>query len=176
MNLLPALYPGRLHLLLAASPARHELVNTVIARLACEGPLRILDGGNCFQAHRIARLLRRQTSNLNEALGNIHIARAFTCYQSWALLSETSALPLPLLALDLLTTFYDESVPFPERQRLLRSCLSQLHRLSRRAPVLVSAGIPTQNQPNELINLLEDAADEVWRLEIQPPLEPLRLF
>lgn len=176
MNLLPALYPGRLHLLLAASPARHELVNTVIARLACGGPLRILDGGNCFQAHRIARLLRRQTPNLNEALANIHIARAFTCYQSLALLSETPALPLPLLALDLLTTFYDESVPLPERLRLLRSCLSQLHRLSRRAPVLVSAGTPAQNQPNELITLLEDAADQVWRLETRPPLEPLRLF
>lgn len=176
MNSLPALYPGRLHLLLAASPTRHELVNTVIARLACGGPLRILDGGNCFQAHRIARLLRRQTSSLNTALENIHIARAFTCYQSLALLSKMPALPLPLLALDLLTTFYDESVPLPERQRLLRGCLSQLHRLSRRAPALVSMDTPKQNQPGELASLLEDAADQVWRLETQPPLEPLRLF
>lgn len=176
MNSLPALYPGRLHLLLAASPARHELVNTVIVRLACSAPLRVLDGGNCFQAHRVARLLRRQTPELNTALGNIHIARAFTCYQSLALLSEMQALPLPLLALDLLTTFYDESVPLSERQRLLRGCLSQLHRLSRSAPVLVSVGMPPESQPYELVNQLENAADQVWRLETQASPEPLRLF
>jgi hypothetical protein len=176
MNSLPALYPGRLHLLLAASPTRHELVNTVIVRLACGGPLRILDGGNCFQAHRIARLLRRQTSDLQTALGNIHIARAFTCYQSAALLAETPALPLPVLALDLLTTFYDENTPLHERQRLMGGCLSQLRRLSYRAPVLVSTGIPAESQPHELLTRLEDAADQVWRLEAQPPPEPLRLF
>ena len=55
MNNLPALYPGRLHLLLALQSARFELVNALVARLACSGPLLVLDGGNCFQAHRLAR-------------------------------------------------------------------------------------------------------------------------
>jgi hypothetical protein len=51
-----------------------------------------------------------------------------------------------------------------------------LHRLSERAPVLVSAGMPAESQPQELLTRLEDAADQVWRLETQLPVEPLRLF
>ena len=72
MQTLPALYPGQLHLLLAARPTRYELVNALIARLAAGGQLLVLDGGNCFQAHRIARLLRRSTPHLEATLNNIH--------------------------------------------------------------------------------------------------------
>ena len=176
MNTLPALYPNQLHLLVAARPARHELVNTMIARLARSGPQRLLDGGNCFQAHRIARLLRRDTSDLSAALGGIHIARAFTCYQVATLLAETPALPIPTLVLDLLTTFHDENVPLHERQRLLMVSLDHLRRLSHQAPTLLSVALESADTSTELLALLEEAADQVWRFEPQPPAEPLRLF
>jgi hypothetical protein len=195
MDHLPALYPQQLHVLLALRPARFELVNALIARLACAGPLLVLDGGNCFQAHRLARLLRRHTPHLQAALSNIHIARAFTCYQVVALLAETPALPVPTLVLDLLSTFHDESVPLRERRRLLESSLLELRRLSSRAPTLVSAApeasdLRSENNPRfsslgtggngegsaELLNLLEEAADQLWRLEPAPIPQPLRLF
>jgi len=174
MNTLPALYPGQLHLLLALRPVRFELVNTLIARLAHSGPVLVLDGGNCFQAHRLARLLRRHTPHLETALGNIHIARAFTCYQVLTLLAETPAVPVPTLVLDLLATFQDENVPLYERRRLLEAVLEHLQRLSSRAPTLVSTALEVAD--GELLELLEEAADQVWRFEPQPPVLPLRLF
>lgn len=176
MNNLPALYPEQLHLLLAPRPARFELVNALITRLAHTGPLLVLDGGNCFQAHRLARLLGRHTSNLEAALDNIYVARAFTCYQVLALLSETPAAPVPTLVLDLLSTFHDESVPLRERIRLLDASLLELHRLSSRAPTLVSAALETRELSGELLERLEESADQVWRLEPQPSPQPLRLF
>ena len=176
MNNLPALYPEQLHLLLAPRPARFELINALITRLAHTGPLLVLDGGNCFQAHRLARLLGRHTSNLEAALNNIYVARAFTCYQVLALLSETPAAPVPTLVLDLLSTFHDESVPLRERIRLLDASLLELHRLSSRAPTLVSAALETRELSGELLERLEESADQVWRLEPQLPPQPLRLF
>jgi hypothetical protein len=176
MKTLPALYPNQMHLLAAARPARYELVNTAIARLASSGPVRLLDGGNCFQAHRIARLLRRSTPDLNSALSNIHIARAFTCYQVVTLLAETPAVPVPTLVLDLLTTFQDENVPLHERRRLLVVSLDHLRRLSHRAPTLVSVSLEGADLSGELLGLLEEAVDQQWRFEPQPPAEPLRLF
>ena len=176
MDNLPALYPEQLHLLLALRPARFELVNTLIARLACAGPLLVLDGGNCFQAHRLARLLGRHTSNLEAALGNIYVARAFTCYQVLTLLAETPAASVPTLVLDLLSTFHDESVPLSERRRLLEASVQQLRRLSSRAPTLVSAALETKDLSGELLERLEESADQVWRLEPQLSPQPLRLF
>ena len=176
MKTLPALYPNQMHLLVAARPARHELVNATIARLACSGPVRLLDSGNCFQAHRIARLLRRSTSALSSALGNIHIARAFTCYQVVTLLVETPAVPVPTLVLDLLTTFQDENVPLHERRRLLAVSLSHLRRLSQRAPTLVSVALEGADLSAGLLDLLEEAADQKWRFETAPSAEPLRLL
>jgi hypothetical protein len=176
MKNLLALYPNQMHLLVAARPARYELVNTTIARLACSGPLRLLDGGNCFQAHRVARLLRRSTPDLHSALGNIHIARAFTCYQVVTLLVETPAVAIPTLVLDFLTTFQDESVPLHERRRLLTESLRHLRRLSQRAPTLVSVALEGTHPSAELLSLLEEAADHEWRFEPQPSAEPLRLL
>jgi hypothetical protein len=50
-----------------------------------------MDGGNRFDAHQIARYIRRQSSQLDAILGRIAIARAFTCYQMAALLAEQEA-------------------------------------------------------------------------------------
>jgi hypothetical protein len=176
MHTLPALYPGQLHLLLAARPARHELVNALIAHLAANGQVLILDGGNCFQAHRIARLVRGNTPHLEVALNNILVARAFTCYQVVTLLAETPATPIPTLVLDLLTTFQDENVPLAERRRLLEVSLSHLRRLSRRASTLVSVAPDGKGLPGELLQMLEEHVDQIWHFESQPPVERLRLL
>lgn len=177
MQTLPALNPGQLHLLLAAYPARHELVNAMIARLAAGGPVLVLDGGNCFQAHRIARLLRRNTPHLETALNNILIARAFTCYQVVTLLAETPATAVPTLVLDLLTTFLDENVLLSERRRLLEISLGHLRRLSHLAPTLVSVAQDGKiSLPGELLHLLEEHVDQIWHFEAPPPVEALRLL
>ncbi len=117
------------------------------ARLALSGELRVLDGGNRFNVYPVARTIRRYSPELTAALARIRLARAFTCYQAAAMLAEMPAEPRPLLVIDLLATFYDESVNLNESRRLLAGCIPHLQRLSRCAPVVVSAKPPAPRQP-----------------------------
>ena len=103
MNALLNPTPGRL-LLVIAPRAGGTIMLDLIARLACRGPLRLLDGGNCFDVYRcnlaIARALQGQKGRLPDVLDRIQLARAFTCYQMVALLKQTQAQPIPTLVLD----------------------------------------------------------------------------
>jgi hypothetical protein len=152
----------------------------LIARLACRGTVRLLDGGNRFDVYRcnlaVGHALGGQTGDLPAVLERIHLARAFTCYQLVALLKQTPTEPVPTLVLDLLSTFYDENVSTAESLRLLRDCLAQLQRLNHLAPVAISArpGLP-DNRP-ELLEALMGAAGQVWTLEPNVPKPPPRLF
>jgi hypothetical protein len=167
--------PGNL-LLLIAPHSGNALMMDLVGRLADRGPLRVLDGGNRIDVHTIARALSRQSGSLPAALERIQLARAFTCYQMAALLKAIPAQPVPTLALDLLSTFYDESVPAVESQRLLETCLLHLKRLNRAAPVAVSAGpAPPTGRPG-LLAALQAAAGQVCILEPHLPPAPPRLF
>ncbi len=169
----PALHPGQLHLILATRTTRHQLINALIARRALAGPVRVLDGGNSFHGHHLARELRRVTPNLKIALENIQIARAFTCYQVASLLTSEPEMPFPTMVLEMLITFYDESVPLGERRRLLDTCLVQLRRLSRQASVAVSVSPPSKEQPEEMLEALKEIADHFWWID--PPALPAQL-
>jgi hypothetical protein len=159
--------------------------------------LRVLDGGNCFNAYVVAQILRpallaqqarQQTQEVEAALERIRVARAFTCYQMVTLLDETPTTPIATLVLDLLATFRDETVPLAERQRLLEYCLERLKCLAPAAPLIVSAspdgGPPMSRwmrrpQPGSgdgLLARLEQAADQVWRFSAPPPIVQLRLL
>jgi len=67
-------------------------------------------------------------------------------------------------------------VKLAERLRLLDVSLSELRRLCRAASVAVSTGLPTRDQPDELLERLAAAAGQVWSFEEPQPVEPLRLF
>lgn len=174
MNSLPEPSPGQFLLVVLPQRGTKPLLQ-MAARLALRAPLRVLDGGNCFNAYRVALALRQHTDQVEAILARIHVARAFTCYQVLTLLEQTLAAPLPTLVLDLLATFRDESASLVERRRLLELGVSQLQRLASRAPLLVSA-TPQGAQPDELLILLEEAADQIWRFGPPPPPLPLRLF
>ena len=137
--------------------------------------MRVLDGGNRFNAYTLARLARGRP----EVLERITVSRAFTCYQVLALLESTPASASPFVVLDLLNTFYDESVQVGERKRLLRACITQLKRLERAAGGAVSLhppAVPSQ-AALELLGMLQAACLEAYFVQpaAQPP-EPLRLF
>lgn len=197
-------------LVLAPSAIGTRLLMNLAARLALEGPLRVLDGGNRFNAYQCSRDLARYLTahpaqadesqsglalpgmdaqdaaahgaaaqgagrphTWKQALERISLARAFTCYQMLTLLGETPPLlQRPTLALDLLATFYDESVRADEALHLLERCLGDLRRLSAQAPVVVSArpprpgrgftyGFTPESARPELMEALKDAADEM---------------
>jgi hypothetical protein len=178
MQTLPDLLPGRF-LALLAPHAASEAMLALAARLARRGPLQVIDGGNRFNAYHVARLLRGLSGDgLAAALGRIYVARAFTCYQIAALLEQTIPGAVPLLVIDLLDTFYDQSVPLFERRRLLGGCVERLRLLSQGTVVVASLRPPRppQTDPTGLLQTVQAAADQVWFQEEEPPSLSPRLF
>lgn len=133
----------------------------LVARLALSGPVRVLVGGNRFDAQHMARLVRRHTTRLDETLARIHLARPFTCYQTITLLEQTAG-DMPLVCLDLLATFYDDAVSLPERIRLTRIVVTHLRRCRAQVPVLVTLRPPPPSAAN-LTPIVQAAADQVYR-------------
>ena len=126
----------------------------------------VLDGGNRFNGYTLARA----ACGRQEILNRITVARAFTCYQMLALLESTPASEGPFVILDLLRTFYDESVQAGERKRLLRACIAQMQRLEQAGGGLVSVHPPALASPAaiELLGMLQEAAADTFF--VQPPL------
>ncbi len=147
--------------LLIGEQAQREAMLDFTAILALRGPVCILDAGNRFDPYRVSRAIRRQTAQLDQALGRIYVARAFTCYQVISLLQETPATPMPHLVFDLPATFSDQAVSHAESTRLLHIVVGELLRLRRQAPVIVSARPAPQERGTGVLRLLKSAADLV---------------
>jgi hypothetical protein len=162
-------------ILLVGPRSLNATLLSAIARLGERAPVRVLDGGNRFNAYTVAR----QAFGRAEVLGRITVSRAFTCYQVLSLLESTPATCSPFVVLDLLNTFYDESVQAGERKRLLRGCLAHLHRLETAAGGAVSVhppAVPSQ-AASELLGMLQAATVDAYFIQPVPPApEPLRLF
>jgi len=181
---LPELVPGHFLALLAPHAAGDAML-ALAARLARRGPLQVLDGGNRFNAYGVARALRSLSGDgLTVSLGRIYVARAFTCYQMAALLEQTAPGAIPLMVIDLLDTFYDQSVSLFERRRLLAGCVERLRLLSQGTEIatatLVIASLrpprPPQTDPTGLLQTVQAAADQVWFQEEDLPSLPPRLL
>lgn len=173
MNELLSLSPGEIVLL--QSPPQ-EFVLTLIAALAVESPLMVLDANNQFDAYRVARLIRRRTANLDPVLDRVFVARAFTCYQVVALFEQAAPTPMAHVVLDLLATFNDESVSLEESQRLLQHVLGRARVLSRHAPVIISARPPRAEPRRGLLAAVAELADHCLLWDAPPaPIAP-RLF
>jgi hypothetical protein len=182
-NWLPALSglkPGRITVMMAPHAANTLLLETS-ARLALHNTVRVLDGGNQFNAYNVARSIRRYTSDLDGALARIHLARAFTCYQVETLVTG-AAMQTPLTAvtviLDMLATFNDENVSIVERRRLLERCRLAMRKIARQSILVVGLRPAHPGYPDtvELVDRVLSWADDVWQAEKPVPQPALRLF
>ncbi|MHC1739952.1 MAG: hypothetical protein AB9897_02450 [Anaerolineaceae bacterium] len=155
--------------LIIAPHAGMPLMVELAARLALNGEVRVLDGGNRFNVYPVAQAVRRLTPRLEETLSHISLSRAFTCYQMLTLLEETPAHSIPTLVLDLLATFLDENVRLEESRRLLQLAITQLQRLSQSAPLVMSVKPPIALMADRmpLLNLLQQASTRTLHLEAQ---------
>lgn len=162
-------------LLVAGPRSMNSTMLTAIARLGERGDLRVLDGGNRFNAYPVARAARGRP----EILNRITISRAFTCYQVLSLLESTPAVRVPFVVLDMLNTFYDESVHAGERKRILRCCITHLKRLERSAGGVVTVHPPAVPSPaaQELWEILQVAAGDTYFIHAVVSIpEQMRLF
>jgi hypothetical protein len=138
------------------------------ARLSLDGPLYLLDCGNRSNMYRVAKTLRTLTNDPVAVLKNIRLSRAFTCYQVVALLEKLAhsgeAAGVPVLVLDLLATFMDESVKVDESRMLFDIAMQRLAQLSHAAPVVVSAKplLSISSPRLGLLEQLKSQAFEVW--------------
>ena len=154
-------------ILLIGPRAQKDVLLEFTALLALRGPVRVLDAGNRFDPYRVSRAVRRQTPQLDQILGRILVARAFTCYQVITLLQQTPDTPEPKLILDLLATFYDESVSYKESYRLLQIAIRTLLHLRHQAPIIISSRSRPETERAGLLQLLRHTADLVLLPEAQ---------
>jgi hypothetical protein len=170
----------RLTLLWGASAPTRTLLS-MVALLAARGDApRIFDGGNRFDGYFVARLARRLTDRPHGVMSRIRLSRAFTCFQLAELIESTSPDGSPLFVLDLLSTFYDESVPMRDVQRLLSETIARLKWLAASGPVIVGACEPQALVQERwgLLDQLQLSADSAWMLRApaEPVVEQPRLF
>jgi hypothetical protein len=176
MEIIPDLTPGRLVMLVL--PPRAPLVLELLAQAALRGSVCVLDGGNSLDAHWLARRLRRERGDLEGLLANVEVARSFTCYQMLTLLKKTEVRGQVILVLDMLATFYDESVHLHESRRVLEVCTLELLRLSRSTPIVLTACPPRLLQPERqiLFETLGALVDLILAPEPQEQQPALRLL
>jgi len=173
--LLEKLLQPRLMLFWGAHTPTRTLLMALTALAAQGHALRVFDGGNRFDGYFVARMARRFTGNTtaqgpidpHAILNRIRLSRAFTCFQMADLIENTPANPQPLFILDLLNTFYDESVPLRDTKRLLSLTLAHLKRLASIGPVIVGAREPRALVKDRwtLLDQLQLAADSAWLLQ-----------
>lgn len=178
--LLNAAAEPRLTLLWGARAPTHSLLAALTVLAARGARVRIFDGGNSFDGYFVARLARRLSPDPASVLGRLQLSRAFTCFQLAQLIETSPPETAPLFILNLLATFYDESVPLRDSERLLGTTLTHLKRLAAVGPVIVGAQEPRTlvKERWSLLDQLQASADGAWLLRSPPEPEPAqpRLF
>jgi hypothetical protein len=163
----------------AAAPTRTLLSMAALLAARGEAP-RLFDGGNRFDGYFVARLARRLTDQPHAVMGRLRLSRAFTCFQLAELIESTAPDGSPLFVLDLLSTFYDESVPLRDVERLLSETIAHLKWLAASGPVIVGACEPQALVKDRwgLLDQLQLSADSAWMLRapIEATVEQPRLF
>ena len=150
------------------------------ARLSLLGKLYILDCGNRSNMYHVAKTLRSLTDDPAAMLKNIQLSRAFTCYQVLSLLEKLEPCAgTPVLVLDLLSTFMDESVRAEESALLFEKSLELLEYASRVTPVVVSVKplLSISSPRMALLTQLKTHATQLLEeLALQPVMPSVRQF
>ena len=141
-------------------------------------PVAVVDGTNRFDAYYIAEFARKVTSQRlikrhvtpEQLLQRIYIARAFTCYQMEATITERlpeflrSTGASIVLIFGLLDTFYDDQAPLFEVQASVGRVIAALHRLKEDniAVLLASVDVKLESKErNRLFPQVASALDHV---------------
>ena len=175
--------PGKLYCLHGTDRVFRLSLHAAAHALLAGVPVTLVDGTNRFDVYYIAEFARACAAR-GERMGgkpvtpamlldNIHVARAFTCYQMEATLTER--LPEQLLrtgspvalVFGLLDTFYDEQAPFHQVTDGVRRVIAGLQELrARNVSVLLASRDLRAATPerNGLFPRVAAAMDRVYRV------------
>lgn len=142
-------------------------------------PIALVDGTNRFDPYYIAGFARQVTSRTTkrvtpeQLLRQIHVARAFTCYQMEATITERlpaflerSQAPVAII-FGLLDTFYDEQAPLFEVKASVGRMIVGLQRLKQANISVLLASLdvrPASKERNGLFPRIQAVMDHTARL------------
>jgi hypothetical protein len=169
----PALTGGQLVVLCGGTAliaATHRLVVALLER----GPVHLLDAGVRLQPYLLTRLIRQHTVGVADWLARLHLQRAFTAHQVAAALEALPTTAVPLVVLDLLASFYDDTLPLPQAQVLLQRSLTQCERLRQGAPLVLTLTPPPHPARRPLLDAVCRRATALF-LDPEPTPLPTQL-
>ncbi len=153
-----------------------QLIFKPIAQITGNGHrVYAIDGDNSFRSYQISRYARELGLNPRDALRNVQVARAFTCYQTADLISRlrqnTAIDAAGIVCLGLLWMFYDEDVTIADARRLLRTVVQDLKELAQTFPILITVRPPPRKTIGriEFVNELFYHADWVHAIDSGVP-------
>lgn len=172
--------PGKLLCLHGDTPEVFRLSLHAASHALLRGvPVALVDGANRFDVYSIAEFARwvasraRQRVTPGQLLERIHVARAFTCYQMEATITER--LPAFLkqngvttaMIFGLLDTFYDEQAPLFEVKASLQRIIVALQQLKAENTAVLLASMDVRlesKERNMLFPKLVATMDQAVRL------------
>ena len=141
-----------------------SIMMSIIAHLAEDGPLYVIDGGfSSKRAQSAWRKFNKQLESQPGVLDRITLGRATSCYQVYACLEKIPASgvpPVPFIVLGLLDTFYDDRLPIAARKHLLQGCIELLDCLLKTSGGIISLSPPPvrSQESLEIYKLLEESS------------------
>lgn len=127
--------PG--YILLAGERAAAEPLLRLIAQIAPHEDVGVIDAGSHFNPHTIARLVRRQSTRVAQALGNIQIVRVFHAHQLPEALQGFQQRQETLIIMGGMVLFEDETMQAHHKRFVLNQYFDQLAQLSRTRHVVI---------------------------------------
>lgn len=168
MNTIIHPIPNQVTVIIGGKSATSLLLKTAFT-FAEHSQLYLLDGSGRTNPFIVGIELSLETDNPKDIYDRIFHTPVFTCRQMVEALQEISSVSKPVgpvFALDFLSTFYEESVPYHEARTLLEYCINFLRVISRNYPVIISVYIPKNKFPGRkaFFNQLCYAANQVLHL------------
>ena len=183
MHTLPDLASNSLQLV--SQPARLRLIETagrqsqgiteLFATLALRGSFYAIAGGEWLPTYALVQSVRRRTTEVQQVLGRVRLARPFTCYQVLDLLEDIRPERDPILILDFLHHFYNPDIQPPVRRRVLEQCCKHLQRLALLRPLIVLVERMQAEEYRQFFPLVAATADEVLQMDQTPAAEDVQL-
>jgi hypothetical protein len=162
-----------LRLILTKDKARQSKTD-LIARLILNGPLFVVSGDEWLPAYELSRMVRAQTTKIREVMNRLRSVRASTCFRLFDSLASIPSNGEPILALELLHTFYDSDISLSTRLLRLRQCCQELKRLAFYRPVIAMIREIESEDYETFYSILSPITDRTVTLgtEVEPFKQP----